>query len=73
MNQKIWKNLKNGERKIIAKMRAKKLFNDVNLDIYPKIVIKDCLLYLLAQNNKVVHFKLRQRSEKQNTLKIKAF
>lgn len=67
------KNLKNGERKITAKMKATKLFNDVNLETYPKIVIKNCLLYLLAQNNKVVQFKLCQRSEKQNTLKITLF
>ena len=38
-------------------MKAKKLFNDVNLETYPKIVIENRLLYLLAQNNKVVHFK----------------
>ena len=54
-------------------MKATKLFNDVNLETYPKIVIKNCLLYLLAQNNKVVQFKLCQRSEKQNTLKITLF
>ena len=47
-------------------MKAKKLFNDVNLETYSKIVIENCLLYLLAQNNKVVHFKWCQRSEKQN-------
>ena len=50
-------------------MKAKNFFNDGNLDTYPKIVIKNCLLYLLAQNNKAVHFKLCQRSKKTKHIK----
>ena len=54
-------------------MKGKKLFSDAKLDTYPKVVIKNCLLYLLAQNNKGGHLKLCQRSKKQNTLKITLF
>ena len=50
-------------------MKAKKLFNDVSLDTYPKTVIKNCFFYLLAQNNKAVCFKLCQRSKKTKHIK----
>ena len=50
-------------------MKAKKLFNDVSLDTYPKTAIKNCFLYLLAQNNKAVYFKLCQRSKKTKHIK----
>ena len=65
----LWVN-KSGERKTMSIMTVKKLFNNSNLEEYFKIVIKTCLLYLLARKYKVVYFKICHSSEKQSTRRI---